>query len=318
LCSKKSFNVTNFCNAGFHKVTLVAQMSLNVGDIYAILTALCWSCGVIFFGIAGRVLSSLQISLLKNIVGVIGFLSFIVLKGDAFPAFNDKEYIVLIISGIIGVAVGDILFLASLRRIGAGLSAIVSTGYTILIFILAYLMYGEVISFISYIGGTLVIIGVIIGTIDKSLDDSPKQIILGVLYGLIANLCTAYSVLLLRPIMEIHPVVPIALIRFSTGIIVSAVGILFLKGQIVLKDTVLKGFTNYNLLAGAFFGTFLSVIFWLAGFKYTLAGRAAIYNQLSTIFIILLASIFLNEMMTKRKWIAVTLALIGSFIVSIY
>ena len=269
------------------------------------------------FGIAGRVLSSLQISLLKNIVGVIGFLSFIVIKGDAFPAFNDEEYIVLIISGIIGVAVGDILFLASLRRIGAGLSAIVSTGYTILIFILAYLMYGEVISFISYIGGTLVIIGVIIGTIDKSIDDSPNQIILGVLL-VIANLCTAYSVLLLRPIMEIHPVVPIALIRFSTGIMVSAVGILFLKGQIVLKDTVLKGFTNYNLLAGAFFGTFLSVIFWLAGFKYTLAGRAAIYNQLSTIFIILLASIFLNEIMTKRKWIAVTLTLIGSFIVSIY
>ena len=71
--SKKSFNVTNFCNAGFYKVTLVVQMSLNVGDIYAILTALCWSCGVIFFGIAGRVLSSLQISLLKNIVGVKDF-----------------------------------------------------------------------------------------------------------------------------------------------------------------------------------------------------------------------------------------------------
>ena len=101
--------------------------------------------------------------------------------------------------------------------------------------------------------------------------------------------------------MEIHPVVPIALIRFSTGVMVSAVGILFLKGKIVLKDTVLKGFTNYNLLAGAFFGTFLSVIFWLAGLKYTLAGRAAIYNQLSTIFIILLASIFLNEIMTKEN-----------------
>ena len=293
-------------------------MSLSLGDIYAILTALCWSCGVIFFGIAGKVLTSLQISLLKNIVGVIGFLSFIIIKGDDFPTFDDKEYIVLIISGIIGVAFGDILFLASLRRIGAGLSAIVSTGYTILIFILAYLMYGEVISFISYIGGTFVIIGVIIGTIDKGIDDSQKQIILGVSYGLLANLCTAYSVLLLRPVMEVHPVVPIALIRFSTGIIISALGILYLKGQVVLKDTILKGFTDYNLLAGAFFGTFLSVIFWLAGFKYTLAGRAAIYNQLSTIFIILLASIFLNEIMTKRKWIAVTLALVGSFVVSFY
>ena len=144
-------------------------MSLSLGDIYAILTALCWSCGVIFFGLAGKVLTTLQISLLKNIVGVIGFLSFIIIKGDAFPTFDDKEYVVLIISGIIGVAFGDILFLASLRIIGAGLSAIVSTGYTILIFILAYLMYGEVISLISYIGGTFVIIGVIIGTIESAL-----------------------------------------------------------------------------------------------------------------------------------------------------
>ena len=294
------------------------QLNLNLGDIYAILTALCWSCGVIFFEIAGRVLSSIQISLLKNIVGVIGFLSFIVLQGDPFPAFTGQEYIILVISGIIGVAIGDILFLASLRRIGSSLSAIVSTGYTISIFILAFLMFGEVISFISYLGGVLVILGVVIGTIDRDLERTPKEILYGVSFGLLANLCTAYSVLLLRPIMDVHPVVPIALIRFSIGMIISAFGILYLNGKFALRETILKGFSNYNLLAGAFFGTFLSVIFWLAGFKYTLAGRAAIYNQLSTIFIILLASVFLNQHMTKRKWVAVSLALMGSFIVSLY
>jgi drug/metabolite transporter (DMT)-like permease len=71
------------------------------------------------------------------------------------------------------------------------------------------------------------------------------------------------------------------------------------------------------MIAGAFFGTFLSVIFWLSGFKYTLAGRAAIYNQLSTIFIILLAAIFLKEVMTKRKWFSVFLAMSGAIIVSV-
>ena len=294
------------------------QLNLNLGDIYAILTALCWSCGVIFFEIAGRVLSSIQISLLKNIVGVIGFLSFIVLQGDPFPAFKGQEYIILVISGIIGVAIGDILFLASLRRIGSSLSAIVSTGYTISIFILAFLMFGEVISFISYLGGVLVILGVVIGTIDPGLKKAPKKILNGVIFGLLANLCTAYSVLLLRPIMDIHPVVPIALVRFSIGMIISALGIFYLNGKHALGETILKGFANYNLFAGAFFGTFLSVIFWLAGFKYTLAGRAAIYNQLSTIFIILLASVFLGQKMTKRKWVAVSLALLGSFIVSVY
>ena len=294
------------------------QLNLNLGDFYAILTALCWSCGVIFFEIAGRVLNSLQISLLKNIVGVLGFISFIILQGDPFPDFIGQEYLILIISGIIGVAIGDILFLASLRRIGSSLSAIVSTGYTISIFILAFLMFGEVISFISYLGGVLVILGVVIGTIDRDLERTPKEILYGVSFGLLANLCTAYSVLLLRPIMDVHPVVPIALVRFSIGMIISAFGILYLNGKLALRETILKGFSNYNLLAGAFFGTFLSVIFWLAGFKYTLAGRAAIYNQLSTIFIILLASVFLNQHMTKRKWVAVSLALMGSFVVSLY
>jgi len=294
------------------------QLNLNLGDFYAILTALCWSCGVIFFEIAGRVLNSLQISLLKNIVGVLGFISFIILQGDPFPDFIEQEYLILIISGIIGVAIGDILFLSSLRRIGSSLSAIVSTGYTISIFILAFLMFGEVISFISYLGGVLVILGVVIGTIDRDLKRTPKEILYGVLFGLLANLCTAYSVLLLRPIMDVHPVVPIALVRFSIGMIISAFGILYLNGKLALRETILKGFSNYNLLAGAFFGTFLSVIFWLAGFKFTLAGRAAIYNQLSTIFIILLASVFLNQQMTKRKWVAVSLALMGSFIVSLY
>ena len=294
------------------------QLNLNLGDFYAILTALCWSCGVIFFEIAGRVLNSLQISFLKNIVGVLGFISFIILQGDPFPDFIGQEYLILIISGIIGVAIGDILFLASLRRIGSSLSAIVSTGYTISIFILAFLMFGEVISFISYIGGLLVILGVVIGTIDRDLKRTPKELLYGVLFGLLANLCTAYSVLLLRPIMDVHPVVPIALVRFSIGMIISAFAILYLKGKLALRETILKGFSNYNLLAGAFFGTFLSVIFWLAGFKFTLAGRAAIYNQLSTIFIILLASVFLNQRMTKRKWVAVSLALMGSFIVSLY
>ena len=294
------------------------QLNLNLGDFYAILTALCWSCGVIFFEIAGRVLNSLQISLLKNIVGVLGFISFIILQGDPFPDFIGQEYFILIISGIIGVAIGDILFLASLRRIGSSLSAIVSTGYTISIFILAFLMFGEVISFISYLGGVLVILGVVIGTIDRDLERTPKEILYGVSFGLLANLCTAYSVLLLRPIMDVHPVLPIALVRFSIGMIISAFGILYLNGKLALRETILKGFSNYNLLAGAFFGTFLSVIFWLAGFKFTLAGRAAIYNQLSTIFIILLASVFLNQQMTKRKWVAVSLALMGSFIVSLY
>ena len=224
----------------------------------------------------------------------------------------------MIISGIFGVAVGDLFFLASLRRLGAGLNAIVSTAYSPTIFILAFFMFGEVISLQAYFGGILVIAGIIIGTLELPKNRSRENITWGVLYGFTAQALTAFSVLLLKPIMEIHPVVPIALVRFSTGAVLSIGFLVFAKGLPALRETIKQGFRHPPLIMGSILGTFLSVIFWLAGFKYTLAGRAAIYNQLATIFIILMAAVFLKEAMTRRKWLAVSCALSGALLVSAY
>jgi drug/metabolite transporter (DMT)-like permease len=291
---------------------------LNSGDIFAILTALCWSSGVIFFHVSGRILGSLQISLLKNIIGVIGFIGFLAVQRIEFPVFTHHELWIMVISGTFGVAVGDLFFLASLRRLGAGLNAIVSTTYSPTIFLLAFFMFGEVISLQAYCGGTLVIAGILIGTLEIPKNRSRRNISRGVFYGFIAQVLTAFSVLLLKPIMEIHPVVPIALVRFSTGAVLSIGFLVFTKGPSALRETIKQGFKHPPLIMGSILGTFLSVIFWLAGYKYTLAGRAAIFNQLSTIFIIIMAAIFLKEAMTRRKWLAVTCALSGALLVSAY
>ena len=75
-------------------------------------------------------------------------------------------------------------------------------------------MLGEVISLQAYCGGALVIAGILIGTLEIPKNRSRRNISWGVFYGFIAQALTAFSVLLLIPIMEIHPVVPIALVRF--------------------------------------------------------------------------------------------------------
>ena len=58
------------------------------------------------------------------------------------------------------------------------------------------------------------------------------------------------------------------------------------------------------------------MILWLAGFKYTLAGRAAIYNQLSTVLIVIFARLFLGESLNARKIIGVLLAIFGALLVT--
>jgi drug/metabolite transporter (DMT)-like permease len=71
------------------------------------------------------------------------------------------------------------------------------------------------------------------------------------------------------------------------------------------------------MLPGTVLGSFLSLIFWIAGMKYTQAGVAAILNQTSTIHILVLSAIFLGEPLTRRKMGAAALALTGILMVII-
>ena len=292
------------------------EFQLNTGDLYAILTSFCWASGVILFQVSGQLLGSMHINVLKNTIGVIGFISFLMIQGNRFPVFTYDEMMILTISAILGVAIGDYFYLSALRNLGAGLNAIVGTTFSLSIFILSYLMFGEVISIRGYIGGFFVISGIVIATIELPKNKSRKDITQGIVYGLIAQVLTAFSVLMIKPVMAVHPVVPIALIRFGIGALIGIIFLYYKEGGSDLIKTYKKGFSHIPLVLGAFFGTFLSVIFWLAGYKYTLAGRAAIYNQLSTILIILMAALFLKEKMNNRKWFAVCCALSGAILVS--
>ena len=54
---------------------------------------------------------------------------------------------------------------------------------------------------------------------------------------------------------------------------------------------------------------------WLNGFALTSVARAAILNQLSTIWIFVLAALFLGEPLTVRRTLAVGLAMVGVLLV---
>jgi drug/metabolite transporter (DMT)-like permease len=63
--------------------------------------------------------------------------------------------------------------------------------------------------------------------------------------------------------------------------------------------------------------TYMSNAFWLAGMRLTKASVASALNQLSTIFIFVMAALFLKEKATPRKVAAVVLAFLGALLVSV-
>ena len=288
-----------------------------MGDLYAVITAVCWSSAVILFDISTKNFTAIQLNVLKNFIGVFGFILTIILFSIPSPNFSQQDIFMLALSGFLGILIADGLFLESLRRLGSSISAVVSTIYTPTVFIIAFILFNETINLHSYIGGVLVLGGITISVFQPPKTIKKRDLYIGILFGIIANILTAYSVLIIKPIMKNNSVIYVALYRFSIGFIF---GILINILKSGIKQVIQKfkqGLTNQYVILGAFLGTYLSVIFWLAGYKYTLAGRAAIYNQLSTVFIIILARVFLKEPMTSKKIIGVSLAIFGAMIVSI-
>ena len=288
-----------------------------MGDLYAVITAVCWSSAVILFDISTKNFTAIQLNVLKNFIGVFGFILTIILFSIPSPNFSQQDIFTLALSGFLGILIADGLFLESLRRLGSGISAVVSTIYTPTVFIIAFILFNETINLHSYIGGVLVLGGITISVFQPPKTIKKRDLYIGILFGIMANILTAYSVLIIKPIMKNNSVIYVALYRFSIGFIF---GILINILKSGIKQVIQKfkqGLTSQYVIFGAILGTYLSVIFWLAGYKYTLAGRAAIYNQLSTVFIIILARVFLKEPMTSKKIIGVSLAIFGAMIVSV-
>lgn len=120
----------------------------------------------------------------------------------------------------------------------------------------------------------------------------------------------------IKDIITHHDVRFAALIRMLGGLVAT---VLLALTQPAWTKATIAGFKpqrawRYALPAG-FFGMFLSMQLWVAGFKYAKASIAAVLNQTSSLFIVLLAALFLGEKLTPMKIAAVILGFAGSVLV---
>ena len=150
-----------------------------MGDLYAIMTAFCWSSAVILFDVSSKNFEPLDLNLIKNLIGVFGFILTLLVFSIPLPIFVGEDLITLSVSGLLGILIGDLFFLESLRRLGSSLVAVLGKIYVPSILILSYCMYGEMITMQSYIGAILVIIVIAKKASMKKLNTiivNPKQI----------------------------------------------------------------------------------------------------------------------------------------------
>ena len=290
-----------------------------MGEIFALSTAVTWSIAVILFKKSGEKVPPFALNFFRVAVSSLLFvLMFVVIRKPIFGVAPLKDYLILIASGVIAIAISDTLFHMCLNRVGAGLNAIVDGLYSPSIVFFAWLILGEKLGPWQLAGMGAVLLGIFIATRhDPPPGATKRQLAFGIFWGVLSMVTLGIGIVIAKPVLNHSPVLWATAVRqIGTFLVMLPVALLLPSRKKIFSNFMPMSSWKY-MIPGTVIGSFLSLIFWIAGMKYTQAGIAAILNQTSSIHIIIMATIFLKEPLTRRKVIAAALAVVGILMVTI-
>jgi drug/metabolite transporter (DMT)-like permease len=288
-----------------------------LGQTLALLSAVFWAIAVILFKKSGETVHPIGLNLFKNLLTIILIIpTMMVFKETFFRPIPFNQYAIFVISGILGMAIGDTLFFMSLNRIGAGLTAIVGYMYSPSIILFSVLFLKESLNLLQILGVILILSALLSTTqikLPKNL--SRKALLIGLLWGTLASIATAIGIVLIKPMLGKTPLLWATEIRLIAGFFSLLIITLFLPTR---KKIIASLFTTKGLgytISGSLVGTYIALVVWLGGMKYTQASVAAPLNQLSNIVVFILAAMILKEPITFRRILAVIVAFGGAILV---
>jgi len=290
-----------------------------LGETMALGSAVLWAVGVILFKRVSNEVDPLALNFFKNSLALILYPFTLLLIGQ--PILADvplKSYILLTVSGILGMGFSDTFFLMGLKKLGAGLQAIVNTIYAPTVILLSILILDERLFVFQFVGIAMILIAVLLvavknrsnGTITK------KEFLTGFSYAILAIISMAISVIMIKQVMEISPLIWATQMRVFGGIIFILVVLLFRKNKKELLAPLLTKRVLANLVPGSFLGTYITLLLLLGSLKYALASISTVLNQTSNLFIFVLAVLILKEPSTPRRWIGIFVGVAGAILVT--
>lgn len=286
-------------------------MPHGIGELFSILSAAAWAVGVILYRRLGESLPPLQLNFLKNCLVFMMLLPAIpLLHGFALPSFSSQQILLSVLSGLIGIGLADTLYFRALNEVGAGRMGILGNFYSPFVLLLSFIFLGDRLNPWQWCGFALVSSGVFLASKPSAVEASrPAHYFRGLMFGLLSIGLMAISIILVKRVLEAQPLLWVTGLRMLGAIIGMVLIATFRQELFLLKPP--KAMRWRPLIIAAFVGQFVAMVFWLAGYKFTSASVAAILNETASVFILLLAWLWLKEPLTRRGLIGVGLTLSG-------
>ena len=281
-----------------------------LGELSALLTAVLWSGTSIAFSSAAGKIGSLQLNINRMILASVFLIVTIFLMGYDFNLSN-TQFVNLIISGVIGLVIGDSFLFKSFQMIGARISMLLMALSPAMSAILAFIFLNEIITPIGIVGIVITIAGITLVVLERNTNSKYQVTTLGIVYGILGALGQAGGLIFAKfAFNEGHIAGFVAtFIRVFSSVIIFFPIMLMLKKyknpyKVFRKDKSAFGVT----LLGTILGPFLGITFSLIAVENTKVGIAATLMSTMPIIMLPMVKYIYKE---KLSWRAITGAVVA-------
>ncbi len=290
-----------------------------LGSVFALSSARFWAIAVILFKKSGDGFSPLSLNIYKSIVALVLIsLTMVILGIPFFPEVSLRAWLLLALSGFLGITLADLCFFTALDRLGAGMVAVIECLYLPSVLLFSFLLLDERLGPGGILGSILVMSAILTGAMapqkKPAAEKAPDNILTGVIIGCLGIIFMALGIVMVKDVLEETNVFWATLVRVCAGAVTLGAMVVVHPRRRRYLDELKFSSSWYTALPASVCGNYIALLFWVAGMKYTTASRAGILNQMSTIFIFILAAVWLKEPITRHRGIAICLAVTGAYL----
>lgn len=292
------------------------MLSSRIGEIAALISAVCFTITGMSFEVAGKKVGSLAVNFITLIFGFIFMSIFTYFTRDyTFPLDASlHNWIWLSISGVIGFFIGDLFLYKAYVEIGTRISLLIMAASPPLTALLGFVFLKERISILGILGMLVTVLGISLVILSKDNDKKVFKLnhsTKGLAFAFLGAIGQSVGTIFSKIGMDGYNAFGSTQIRVLAGFISFFILFLYLNKWGDLKKAIFNKKVLALIVLGSFFGSFLGVATQLTSLQHTSAGIAATISAISPVIIIPFSIIIFKEKITIREILGALTAVFG-------
>ena len=290
-------------------------------EILAALAALCWAVGSIFSANASSRMGAFAFTRWRLFFALTLLWALAAFTGQ-WRSLDGPAVGLLVVSGLIGIFIGDTALFACMNRLGPRRSGVIFATHALFSVLLAWVFLGETLWGWTLAGSALLVSGVMVAiawgrrTDERhAWEDTRGGLLSGVLLGLLAALCQSVATLMIKPLMT-QGIDPVAASAVRTSASFFAHLLLLWSGfRLARVQQPLTRQTLWHTWASAAVAMALGMTLILAALRNGQANLVGILSSLTPVLLLPLLWLIYKRRPAMGAWLGAVMAVLGTALI---